>query len=164
MIDVSNFAKTGLHILPPPDPADTLWRSAGDAIMDVMTGKAGDPQIHIDDIKALETTARAISTGEQEFLKAFTALRDRIAQRAADRGENRGVALEAAYYRMNWFLYGLAFFLIGGDGHVDLRRQHGRPGFLMDHMGRHPCRTRLLRHRHHQTLHHHAAPARREFI
>jgi ABC-type transport system involved in cytochrome c biogenesis permease subunit len=113
VIDVSNFAKTGLHILPPPDPADTLWRSAGDAIMDVMTGKAGDPQIHIDDIKALETTARAISTGEQEFLKAFTALRDRIAQRAADRGENRGVALEAAYYRMNWFLYGLAFFLIG---------------------------------------------------
>jgi ABC-type transport system involved in cytochrome c biogenesis permease subunit len=113
VIDVSNYAKTGLHILPPPDPADTLWRSAGDAIMDVMTDKAKDPQIHIDDIKALETTARAISTGEQEFLKEFTALRDRIARRATDRGENRGVALEAAYYRMNWFLYGLAFFLIG---------------------------------------------------
>jgi ABC-type transport system involved in cytochrome c biogenesis permease subunit len=113
VIDVSNYAKSGLHILPPADPADTLWRSAGDAIMDVMTGKTKDPQIHIDDIKALESTARAGSSGEQEFLKEFIALRDRIAKRAADRGENRSVALEAAYYRNNWFLYALAFFLMG---------------------------------------------------
>jgi ABC-type transport system involved in cytochrome c biogenesis permease subunit len=113
VIDISNYAKSGLHILPPADPKDTLWRSAGDAIMDVMTDKAKDPQIFIDDVKALETAARSISSSEDECLKEFTALRDRIAKRAAERGENRGVALEAAYYRMNWFLYALAFFLIG---------------------------------------------------
>jgi ABC-type transport system involved in cytochrome c biogenesis permease subunit len=113
VVDISNYAKTGLHILPPADPKDTLWRSAGDAIMDVMTDKTKDPQIFIDDIKALETTARSISSGEDEFLREFTALRDRIAKRAAGRGENRSVALEAAYYRKNWFLYALAFFLIG---------------------------------------------------
>jgi ABC-type transport system involved in cytochrome c biogenesis permease subunit len=113
VVDISNYAKTGLHILPPADPKDTLWRSAGDAIMDVMTDKTKNPQIFIDDIKALETTARSISSGEDEFLREFTALRDRIAKRAAGRGENRSVALEAAYYRKNWFLYALAFFLIG---------------------------------------------------
>jgi ABC-type transport system involved in cytochrome c biogenesis permease subunit len=113
VVDISNYAKTGLHILPPADPKDTLWRSAGDAIMDVMTDKTKDPQIFIDDIKALETTARSISSGEDEFLREFTALRDRIAKRAAGRGENRSVALEAAYYRKNWFLHALAFFLIG---------------------------------------------------
>jgi ABC-type transport system involved in cytochrome c biogenesis permease subunit len=113
VVDTSNYAKSGLHILPPADPKDTVWRSAGDAIMDVMTDKVKDPQVFIDDVKTLETTARAISSGEDEFLKELTSLRDRVAARAAARGENRGVALEAAYYRMNWFLYALAFFLTG---------------------------------------------------
>lgn len=111
--DVSGYAKTGLHILPPVDAADTLWKSAGDSIMSVMNDTSKNPQIQIDDIKALESTARSVATGEEEFLKELITLRDRITQRAADRGENRGVALEAAYYRKNWFLYALAFFLIG---------------------------------------------------
>jgi ABC-type transport system involved in cytochrome c biogenesis permease subunit len=113
IVDVANFSKTGLHILPPADPAEELWKSAGDAIMDVMTDKTKEPQLYIDDIKALETTARAGASDETAFIKAFINLRDRIIQRANERGENRGVALEAAYYDKNWFLYALAFFLIG---------------------------------------------------
>jgi ABC-type transport system involved in cytochrome c biogenesis permease subunit len=113
VLDVSNYAKFGLFILPPTDPADGTWRSAGDAIMDVMSDKAKDTQVNIEDIKALENTARAGSSGEQEFRQQLIALRDRITRRAAERGDTRGIALEAAYYRNNWFLNALAFFLAG---------------------------------------------------
>jgi ABC-type transport system involved in cytochrome c biogenesis permease subunit len=113
ILDAANFAKQGLFILPPVDGEDKGWKSAGNAIMEVMSGSAKDPQIHIDDIKSLETAARAGSEGEQEFRKRFIEMRDRLAARATARGEDHGIALEAAYYRKNWFLYALVFFLMG---------------------------------------------------
>lgn len=113
VLDAANFAKHGLFILPPADKADKGWRSAGNAIMEAMNGSAKDPQLMIDDIKSLETTARTAGEDESEFRKQFIAMRDRLAARAASRGEDRGIALEAAYYRKNWFLYALVFFLMG---------------------------------------------------
>jgi ABC-type transport system involved in cytochrome c biogenesis permease subunit len=113
VLDAANFAKHGLFILPPADKADKGWRSAGNAIMEAMNGSAKDPQLMIDDIKSLETVARAAGGGEPEFRQRFIEMRDRFAARAASRGEDRGIALEAAYYRKNWFLYALVFFLMG---------------------------------------------------
>ena len=113
VLDAANLAKFGLFILPPPDASDKTWKSAGNAIMDVMSGADKEPQTAIDDIKSLETTARAGAVGEKEFREQFVVMRDRFAKRAADRGEHRGIALEAEYYRKNWFLYALVFFLIG---------------------------------------------------
>jgi ABC-type transport system involved in cytochrome c biogenesis permease subunit len=111
VLDAASFAKSGLFILPPADKADGTWRSAGDAIMDVMSGSDKNPETAIGDIKSLETAARSGSQGEEEFRRRFIELRDRISARAAARGEDRGIALEAAYYRRNWFLHALVYFL-----------------------------------------------------
>lgn len=113
VLDAANFAKHGLFILPPADKVDKGWRSAGNAIMEAMSGSAKDPQLVIDDIKSLETVARTAGEDESEFRKQFIVMRDRLAARSASRGEDRGIALEAAYYRKNWFLYALVFFLMG---------------------------------------------------
>lgn len=113
ILDLSNFAKFGLFIIPPTETKDTTWKSAGNVIMDVMSGKSKDTESAIADIRALEHTARSISSGEKEFRDHFIAMRDRLSERAASRGENRFVALEAAYYHKNWFVYALVFFLIG---------------------------------------------------
>jgi ABC-type transport system involved in cytochrome c biogenesis permease subunit len=113
VLDASNFAKFGLFLLPPADPGNPAWQSAGQAIMEVMNGSAKDPEMAIADIKALESAARAIGKDENTFRAEWTAARDRLIQRAESRGENQRIALEAAYYRKNWFLYALIFFLTG---------------------------------------------------
>lgn len=113
VLDAANFAKHGLFILPPAEKSGKDWKSAGNAIMEVMNGSAKDPETAIGDIKSLESAARAGSEGEQAFRERFIEMRDRLAARAAARGEDRGIALEAAYYRKNWFLYALVYFLTG---------------------------------------------------
>lgn len=112
VFDAANFAKFGLFILPPADPKDPIWLSAGNAIMVPITEAQIDPQLAIADIKVLESTARAVSD-ESAFRKELTTLRDRLAQRAEARGEYRHVPLEASYYQKNWFLYALVFFIFG---------------------------------------------------
>jgi ABC-type transport system involved in cytochrome c biogenesis permease subunit len=113
VLDASNFAKFGLFLLPPADPAEKTWLSAGNAIMDVMSGASKDPEGAIEDIKALESAARSASGDEAEFQKQVTAVHDRFVKRAEARGEYKRIELEASYYRKNWFLYALVFFLIG---------------------------------------------------
>ena len=112
VFDAANFAKFGLFILPPADPKDPIWLSAGNAIMVPITETKIDPQLAIADIKVLESTARAVSD-ESVFRTELTALRDRLAERAQARGEYRHVPLEASYYQKNWFLYALVFFIFG---------------------------------------------------
>ena len=115
VLDASNFAKFELFPLPPADEQKSTWQSAGDTIMDVMSGAAKDPEVNIEDIVALETTARSADE-EAEFREAFTAFHDRIVQRAKDRGQYGSVELEASYYRRNWFLNAMVFFLVGTLG------------------------------------------------
>ncbi len=112
VFDAANFAKFGLFILPPADPKDSIWLSAGNAIMVPLTETKIDQQLAIADIKVLEGTARSVSD-ESAFRKELTTLRDRLAQRAEARGEYRHVPLEASYYQKNWFLYALVFFIFG---------------------------------------------------
>ncbi len=111
--DAANFAKFGLLILPPADPKETLWLSAGNAIFNSISNPKQDPQLAIADIKALETTARAIGESEAAFREQLISLRDRLVNRAQARGEYQHVELEANFYRKNWFLNALGFFIFG---------------------------------------------------
>lgn len=113
VLDASNLAKFGLFIIPPVEPSTSDWKTAGNVIMDVMSGEDSSPATSIEDIKLLEATARAGGTDEKEFRDQFSKMRERFVQRATERGEYRGIVLEAEYYRKNWFLYAMAFFLIG---------------------------------------------------
>jgi ABC-type transport system involved in cytochrome c biogenesis permease subunit len=115
VLEASDFAKSGLFILPPADAKSPTWQSAGNAIMDAMSGAAKDPQTSIEDIRSLESAARSIEEdgNDASFRKAFGAAHDRFVQRAKSRGQYRNIELEATYYRKNWFLYAMIFFLTG---------------------------------------------------
>ena len=112
VFDGANFAKYGLFLLPPADMDEKIWLSAGNAIANALGDQEGKSELFIDDIRALEKTARSVSD-EKLFRTELVALRDRLAERAEARGEYWHVPLEADYYRKNWFLYALAFFIIG---------------------------------------------------
>ncbi len=113
VLDASNFAKFGLFILPPADSKNHTWQSAGNAIMDAMSAQSKQPELAVADIKLLESAARAITTDEATFRGELVALRDALAKRAEARGEYKHVVMEAEYYQKNWFLYAMAFFLLG---------------------------------------------------
>lgn len=112
VLDGANYSKFGLFMIPPADPKEKLWKSAGNSIMDVMTSPTLDPTVTIADVTAMENTARAV-TNEPEFRNQIIALRDSLAKRAEARGEYKFIPLEAQYYHKNWFLYALVFFLLG---------------------------------------------------
>ena len=113
VLDAANFSKFGLFILPPADPKDGIWLTAGNAIMDAMTAAGKNPALAVSDIKMLEVTARALGGSEAGFREKLIVLHDDLARRATARGEYRQVPLEASYYQKNWFLYALVFFIIG---------------------------------------------------
>jgi len=115
VLDASNFAKFGLFMLPPDDAKTPTWQSAGNAIMDVMSGATKDPQASIEDIGALEATARSIGNDgdDASFRETLAVVHERVVQRAKNRGQYQSIELESSYYRQNWFLYALIFFLAG---------------------------------------------------
>jgi ABC-type transport system involved in cytochrome c biogenesis permease subunit len=109
----AELALRGLNIFPPAAACDSTWQNAGKQIIDVLTGNTAAPETAVNDIKALETSARALDSGEPAFLKELTALRDDLTRRAAARGEGRHLALEAGYYRSDWFLNAFVMYFIG---------------------------------------------------
>ena len=111
--DAANYAKFGLNILPPADLKNPIWLSAGNAIFNSISDPKSDAQLAIADIKALETTARSVGESEATFRAQLVSFHDRLAARAKDRGEYQHIQLEADFYRMNWFLNALIFFIIG---------------------------------------------------
>jgi ABC-type transport system involved in cytochrome c biogenesis permease subunit len=111
--DAANFSKFGLNILPPADPKKSMWLSAGDAIYNSIADLKTDPSLAISDIKALETTARALGENEGAFRKELVVLRDNLAKRAEARGEYKHVKLEASFYQMDWFLNAMVIFILG---------------------------------------------------
>lgn len=113
VLDASNFAKFGIFMLPPADAKDQTWLSAGNAIMNVMSGDSKNTEQNVSDIKLLESTARAISKDETTFRSELTTLRDTLVKRATARGEYAHVAMEARYDQKNWFLSAMILFLIG---------------------------------------------------
>lgn len=113
VLDGANYAKYGLVLLPPVDAANKNWRSAGDRIMDVMTSKAADPAVAIDEIKLMETAVRSVQVSEPEFRKQLQPLVKKISDRAEQRGEYRAINAENRYNRKNLMLYAMIWFLLG---------------------------------------------------
>ena len=113
VLDAANFSKFGLFMLPPADAKNLTWQSAGNAIMDVMSAATHESDLAIADIKLMESAARAIGKDEATFREELTTLRDTLAKRAEARGEYKHIVQEAGYYRKNWFLYAMIYFLIG---------------------------------------------------
>ncbi len=112
VFDAANYAKFGLFILPPSDPKNSTWLSAGNAIAEAVTDKTIDPTSRISDVKVLENTARAIGENEATFREQLVSLHDDLVKRAEARGEYKHILLEASYYRSDWFLNALACFII----------------------------------------------------
>jgi ABC-type transport system involved in cytochrome c biogenesis permease subunit len=113
VFDAANYAKFGLFILPPSDPKDGTWLSAGNAIAEAVTDKNIDPSTQIADVKALENIARAIGDGEASFREQLVSLHEDLVKRTEARGEYKYILLEASYYRSDWFLNAIAFFVLG---------------------------------------------------
>ena len=113
VLDAANYSKFGLFMLPPADAKNLTWQSAGNAIMDVMSAASDDSALSIADVRLMESAARAIGKDEATFRGELTVLRDSLAKRAEARGEYKHIVQEAGYYRKNWFLYAMIYFLIG---------------------------------------------------
>jgi ABC-type transport system involved in cytochrome c biogenesis permease subunit len=109
----ATFARSQFAIIPPTDSAQSNWKNAGDVIMETMKSNAAPNADAVGDIQALETTARAIYSGEATWIKEIQTLKNRFTQRAQTRVEGQHIPLEAFYYKKPWFLYALVFFLIG---------------------------------------------------
>jgi ABC-type transport system involved in cytochrome c biogenesis permease subunit len=113
VFDAANFSKFGLILLPPANPKQPIWLSAGNAIYDTLTDTQSDAPLAIADIKLLESLARSVTEDEATFRTELTKVRDALAARATQRGEYRHIALEASYYRNAYFLNALVYFIIG---------------------------------------------------
>ncbi|MEO5914241.1 MAG: cytochrome c biogenesis protein CcsA [Luteolibacter sp.] len=111
--DATNFSKFELFILPPASSKAVTWLSAGDSIYKVIADPQMDPQLAISDIKSLETTARSIGESQAAFREQLVILRDALANRAEARGEYKHIQMEADFYRLNFFLNALVFFILG---------------------------------------------------
>lgn len=112
VLDGSNYAKYGLLMIPPDDKAQADWRSAGDRIMDVMSGNLKDPNAAISDIKALESLSRKAMSPQAEFRTELSAVVKRFSDRATERGEYRAIDAENLYNRKNFTLNAMVCFLL----------------------------------------------------
>lgn len=113
VLDGANFAKFSLVLLPPLDATSKDWRSAGDRIMDVMTGKEAQAEEAMLDIRALETLIRVPVEQEAEFRSALVKLKQRLDSRAQPRGDLRAIAAEVNYNQRNFTLNAMVYYLLG---------------------------------------------------
>lgn len=107
-----SYAGAGPRLLPPLGRSST-WAPTGEIISSVVSGESKNPQAAIQDIKQLENLVHAAAENEAEFSKQLTTLRDNVIPRTKERGEYKHIELEAKYYRANWFLNALVFFILG---------------------------------------------------
>ncbi|GAA5484694.1 cytochrome c biogenesis protein [Haloferula sargassicola] len=113
VFDGANASSAGLFLFPPANAEDDKWLSPGERVMNVMEMKTRDVEGSIADIKHIEKASRAIYDSEADFRTELGALKDDLVSRAEARGEYDKVPLEAEYYRRNWLLHALVYFLLG---------------------------------------------------
>ncbi len=107
----ANSAKFGLNLFPSSNPDDKEWLSAGDRIFHIFTGMTREPEQSIKDIKLLEDVSQSLKGGQAAFREKFSAWESSVVERAKARGEYRSIPLEADYFKKNWFIYALVWFL-----------------------------------------------------
>ena len=123
----ANAGKNGMFFFPPKEASDDHWLSPGERVMNVMTMTTRDIEGSVRDIERIEEVSRAAVKGDEgEFRAALGGLRDNLVERAEARGEYRGIPLEAEYYRRDWFLDALAWFLIGTLAAIGMWMTRGR--------------------------------------
>jgi ABC-type transport system involved in cytochrome c biogenesis permease subunit len=113
VLEGANFSKYGLFVLPPKNASEDQWLSAGNAIMSVMTMESKDPETAIADVMAMEAAARAVPVSEKEFRKHFAAFKEAVEKRADSRGELKRVGMEVSYFKTDYFLNAMVWFLLG---------------------------------------------------
>jgi len=113
VLDGANFSKFGLFMLPPKSASDKDWLSAGNTIMGAMTMESSDPQTAVSDIKSLETAVRSLQGGEGDFRESLGEFKESVEKRAESRGELSYIATEVSYFKRDYFLNAMVFFLIG---------------------------------------------------
>ncbi len=113
VFDGATLSKQSLFLLPPIDVKNPTWLAAGEAISTAMTDAKLDTTLAISDIRLLESATRAIGKDEATFRQELTAVRDALAKRAEARSEAKHLLMEVSYYRSDWFLNALVFFIIG---------------------------------------------------
>jgi ABC-type transport system involved in cytochrome c biogenesis permease subunit len=128
VLDAANFSRYGLFLLPPTDSSSTVWLSAGNAIMNVMTQQGGNPEESIDDIKQLEATAQAIGKSEGEFRSQLDKLSTRLVSRAKTDNQYRAVEMEASYYRADWFMNAMVFYFLATFLSIGMVMGSGKTG------------------------------------
>lgn len=111
--DAVNFSKFSLFLLPPADPKQPIWLSAGNAISNAFENLDADSSLAVSDIKQLETVTRSIATGEGPFRTELTKLHDDLKARAEARGEYRHIEMEVGFYQRDWFLNAMVIFVLG---------------------------------------------------
>ena len=116
VLDAANYSKYGMFILPPKNASETQWLTAGNAIMGVMTMESKDPESAIADIKLMETAVRSVSVSEKDFRKNFAKFKDSVEERADSRGELQRIGMEVSYFKTDYFLNALVWFLLGTLG------------------------------------------------
>jgi len=112
VLDAANYSKGVLLLFPPDDPKTREWTGVGPEIMSAMTQEAADPKRAIQRVQLLESVAMAASKGDMAFRDQLTKFRDLVVPLATARGEYRAIPLEASYYRADWFLNALVYFLL----------------------------------------------------
>ena len=116
VLNAANYSKFGLFILPQKNASDTQWQSAGNAIMGVMTMESKDQELAISDVRLLETAVRSVSVSEKEFRKYFTEFKESVEKRAESRGELKRIGMEVSYFKRDYFLNAMIWFLLGTIG------------------------------------------------
>lgn len=111
-VDAANHSKYFLFLFPPGDPKSDQWLSAGQRMGNLLEGTTQEPDQSIKDVKSLETLVKSLKQDEGAFRDQLTAFENGIVERAKARGEYRSVPLEADYFRKNWFIYALVWFLL----------------------------------------------------
>jgi ABC-type transport system involved in cytochrome c biogenesis permease subunit len=113
VIDGANYAKFSIICIPPSKLENKEWRSVGDSMMDVMTGKIEDPKPIINDVTLMEIAARSATEKGSEFRNVLKPVIASTIKRAEERSEYRSVPIEISYNKNNYMVTSLVFFLLG---------------------------------------------------
>lgn len=112
VVNGANYSKFGLFMLPPTDTSQEDWLSAGQSIMGVMSLETSDAKTSIEDVVAMEKAVQSLAVSEKAFRDHLGEFKERVEARAEVRGEDKHIAMEVAYFKRDYFLYAMVYFLI----------------------------------------------------
>lgn len=106
------FARFGPVWLPPTASEDEEWQTFGNLVEKFIDGELKNPVELLEEAGTLEALVESSKrpNGDQ-FLKLLTEWKDELRERAEARGEGDKLETEVTYYKRNYFMYALVFFI-----------------------------------------------------